>query len=46
MSAPSIPSGAVCAKCGGGVDRNAEGRVVCSGCGIATENCTCASRES
>ena len=34
-------AGAVCEKCGAGVSRNEEGRVTCSGCNMATDNCTC-----
>ena len=45
MSQPNIPSGGVCSKCGAGVGRNEEGRVTCSGCNMATENCTCQRRE-
>jgi hypothetical protein len=45
MSAPNVPSGAVCSKCGAGVGRNEEGRVTCNGCNMATENCTCERRE-
>jgi hypothetical protein len=45
MSAADVPSGAVCSKCGAGVSRNQEGRVTCTGCNMATENCTCARPE-
>jgi uncharacterized membrane protein len=34
-------SGATCAICGSGVGLNEEGRVVCEGCNIAIDNCTC-----
>ena len=45
MSTPNVPSDGVCSKCGAGVGRNQEGRVTCSGCNMATENCTCQRRE-
>ena len=34
-------SGSVCEKCGANVTTNEEGRVTCTGCNMATDNCTC-----
>ncbi|HEX2274124.1 MAG TPA: hypothetical protein VHG90_09665 [Acidimicrobiales bacterium] len=34
-------SNSICALCGAGVHLEAEGRVACNGCGMATDNCTC-----
>jgi hypothetical protein len=38
--------GAVCEKCGMDVSKNEEGRVTCTGCNMATDNCTCAEQTS
>jgi len=39
-------AGAVCERCGAAVRKNEEGRITCSGCNMATDNCTCGSRKS
>jgi uncharacterized Zn finger protein (UPF0148 family) len=41
MSAPHVGEGAVCEKCGAPVGKNEEGRITCTGCNMATDNCTC-----
>ncbi|MBA3267293.1 MAG: hypothetical protein H0T70_03410 [Acidimicrobiia bacterium] len=39
-------SRSVCALCGKGVHiDNHEGRVACDGCNMATDNCTCISKD-